>query len=142
MIIPDINLLLYAHIKSFREHRLARQWWQDTLNGDHEVSLCPPVVFGFLRIATNPRIFVKPMAVATAVDVVDEWLGQPNCHLLVPGPRHLEIAFRLLRELGSAGSLTTDVQVAAYSLEYQSELHSNDTDFARFSGVHWVNPLA
>ncbi len=23
----------------------------------------------------------------------------------------------------------------------QAELHSNDTDFSRFSGLNWINPL-
>ena len=40
-----------------------------------------------------------------------------------------------------AGNLTTDAHLAALALEYQAELHSTDTDFARFSGLRWVNPL-
>lgn len=61
---------------------------------------------------------------------------------LSPGPRHLEIAFDLLRKLGAAHNLTTDVQIAAYAIENQAEIHSNDADFARFQGARWVNPLA
>ena len=60
---------------------------------------------------------------------------------LMPGPRHLDIAFALLRSQGTAGNLTTDVQLAALAIEYQAELHSNDTDFGRFHGLRWVNPL-
>jgi uncharacterized protein len=75
------------------------------------------------------------------VERAQEWLEQPPVRFLLPGPRHLEMAFRLLRELGSAGNLTTDVQLAALAMEYQGELHSNDTDFGRFPGLRWVNPL-
>lgn len=41
----------------------------------------------------------------------------------------------------TAGNLTTDAQIAAYAIENQGEIHSNDTDFARFTGVKWPNPL-
>jgi predicted nucleic acid-binding protein len=57
------------------------------------------------------------------------------------GTRHVETAFQLLRKLGVAGNLTTDVQLAAHAIENQAELYSNDQDFGRFSGLRWVNPL-
>jgi hypothetical protein len=34
----------------------------------------------------------------------------------------------------------TDEQVA-YALR-RAELHSNDTDFSRFPGLRWINPLS
>ena len=39
-------------------------------------------------------------------------------------------------------NLTTDVQLAAFALEHDADMLSNDTDFARFSGLRWRNPLA
>jgi hypothetical protein len=56
MIIPDVNLLLYANIIGFPEHQKARAWWEAALNGDREIGLAAPVLFGFIRIATNPRV--------------------------------------------------------------------------------------
>jgi hypothetical protein len=38
--------------------------------------------------------------------------------------------------------LTTDTQLAAHAIENQAVLCSNDSDFARFEGLRWVNPLA
>ena len=67
--------------------------------------------------------------------------SQPNVELLVPGSNHLSIALDLLREIGTAGNLTTDVQLAAYAVEHGAEMHSHDTDFARFPDLTWVNPL-
>jgi toxin-antitoxin system PIN domain toxin len=141
MIVPDINLLLYASITGFAEHPHARRWWEEALNGEQEVGLAAPALFGFIRIATNPRVFTTPMSVEKAMACVQEWLERPQVRFLLPGPRHLEVAFRLLRELGTAGNLTTDVQLAALAIEYQGTLHSNDTDFGRFQGLRWVNPL-
>ena len=141
MIIPDVNLLLYAYIRSFGHHARARRWWEDLLNGDKEVGVPAPAVFGFFRLATSPAVFDRPLAVADALALVEEWLALPHVHFALPGPRHLEIAFGLLRELGVAGNLTTDVQLAAVTIEHQGELHSNDTDFGRFPRLRWVNPL-
>jgi toxin-antitoxin system PIN domain toxin len=141
MIVPDINLLLYASITGFAEHPNARRWWEEVLNGEQEVGLAAPALFGFIRIATNPRVFTTPMSVDKAMGLVQEWLERPQVRFLLPGPRHLEMAFRLLRELGTAGNLTTDVQLAALAIEHQGALHSNDTDFGRFPGLRWVNPL-
>jgi len=56
-------------------------------------------------------------------------------------PLHGEILFRLLEQLGTAGNLTTDAHLAALAIEYQAELASTDTDFARFPGLRWFNPL-
>jgi hypothetical protein len=53
----------------------------------------------------------------------------------------MDIALRLLEDVGTAGNLTTDVQLAAHAIERDAAIHSNDTDFARFPGLTWMNPL-
>lgn len=141
MIVPDINLLLYASIDGFAHHAAARSWWEGVLNGEDEVGLAGPVVFGFLRLATNPRVFAPPMSTEAALALLEEWLARPLVRFLLPGPRHLAIAFGLLRALGTAANLTTDTQLAALAIEYQADLYSNDTDFGRFAGLRWINPL-
>ena len=142
MIIPDVNLLLYACITAFPEHARARRWLEGVMNGEADVGLAAPALFGFIRLATNPRLFEPPLEVEDAVQRVERWLARPHVLFLLPGPRHLELAFRLLRGLGTAANLTTDVQLAALAIEHQAELHSNDTDFGRFPQLRWVNPLA
>lgn len=142
MILPDVNLLLYASIDAFPGHARARAWWERLLRGPREVGLASVAVFGFVRLATNPRVFDPPMPVDGAVARVEQWLAVPHVRFLVPGPRHLEVAFGLLRVLGTAANLTTDVQLAALAIELQAEVHSNDADFGRFPSLRWVDPLA
>lgn len=141
MIVVDVNLLLYAVISGFKQHDVARDWWEETLNGPADVGLSSPAIFGFLRISTNPRFLTSPLPAEAAVGYVTGWLDQPNVSFLVPGPRHLDIAFDLLRGMGTAGNLTTDVQLAALAIEHNAEMCSNDNDFGRFPGLRWVNPL-
>ena len=141
MIIPDVNVLLYAHVETFAEHAKARAWWEKLLNGRTEIGVASSVLFGFIRIATNRRLFDPPMSVEAALSCVEAWLARPHVRFLPPGPRHLEIAFRLLKQLGTAGNLTTDVQLAALAIEYQAEIHTNDLDFGRFPQLRWASPL-
>jgi uncharacterized protein len=141
VIIPDINLLLYAQVAAFPEHEQARRWWEGLMNGARDVGIAAPALFGFVRLASNPRVLDRPMAVDEAITRVEAWLARPHVHFVQPGPRHLEIAFGLLRHMGSAAQLTTDAQLAALAIEHQGEVHSNDTDFGRFPQLRWVNPL-
>jgi toxin-antitoxin system PIN domain toxin len=142
MIVPDVNMLLYAEIDGFPQHGSARQWWEDLLNGERQVGLTSASVFGFIRISTNRRVFEKPLATVDAIARVRSWLAMPNVRFLVPGTRYLDTAFQLLEQLGTASNLTTDVQLAAHAIEHGGEVHSNDVDFGRFDGLRWVNPLA
>jgi len=141
MILPDVNLLLYATITGFTQHKRAQRWWEGLLNGTTEVGIAAPALFGFVRLATNPRVFDRPMAVEDALGLAEGWLALPHVRFLLPGSRHVELAFGLLRGLGTAANLTTDAQLAALAIEYQAELHSCDTDFGRFPQLRWVDPL-
>ncbi|HTQ03468.1 MAG TPA: type II toxin-antitoxin system VapC family toxin [Polyangiaceae bacterium] len=142
MIVPDVNLVLYAELDAHPLHARARKWWEDALSGERRVGLAPACVFGFLRLSTNRRVFREPLSVTDALERVKGWLAREVVSLLVPGSRHLDLAFGLLEQLGTGANLTTDVQIAAHALEHQAEVYSNDRDFARFEGVRWVNPLA
>jgi hypothetical protein len=141
VIVPDVNLLVYAEIDAFTQHRIARRWWEEVLFGDRRIGLASPVLFGFLRISTNRRVFTEPLPVRDALARVRTWLEHPNVTHLIPGTRHLELAFGLLSTLGTAANLTTDVQLAAHAMEVGGEVHSNDRDFGRFDALVWVNPL-
>lgn len=141
MIIPDLNLLVYAHNADDPRHPAARRWWEDCLNGDESVGLAWVTVLGFVRLTTHRQVLVSPLTVERAVSLVEEWLEQDVVRVLVPGREHARLCFGFLRKLRVAGNLTTDAHLAALALEYQAELYSTDTDFARFPGVRWVNPL-
>lgn len=142
MILPDINLLLYAHIDAFPEHGASKRWWNGAMNGDEPVGLAEAVVFGFVRVATSSRAFRVPLTVVDALLCAEGWLAHPNARLLTQSAESLAIAFALLRKLGVAGNLTTDVQIAALALHHHATVCSHDTDFARFPGLRWRDPLA
>jgi toxin-antitoxin system PIN domain toxin len=141
MIIPDVNLLLHAYRIQSPHHKEARDWWEDTLNRERPIGLAWVTIFGFVRISTHRGISVNPLFPAEAMLRVRSCLAHPRVRIVTPGENHAETVFGMLEYLGTAGNLTTDAHLAALSIEYRAEIASTDTDFARFKGVRWFNPL-
>lgn len=141
VIIPDLNLLIYAVDASFPQHGRARQWWEDTLNGEAPVGLCDVVSFGFLRLTTRRGIFAQPLSVATAVNLIEEWLAVPVVEALSLTDRSRAQALAWMHELGMAGNLSTDLQIAAIANQHRGTVCSNDADFSRIPGLRVQNPL-
>ena len=141
MIIPDINLLLYAYDSSSRFHPRAAAWWQSCLTGAESVGLLHVVAFGFVRIATHARVFSNPMAPAEAAGHVRSWLGQPPVQMVIAGPDHIRESLDLLEALGTAGNLVGDAQIAAIAIDHDAVVHTADSDLPRFPGLRWFNPI-
>jgi toxin-antitoxin system PIN domain toxin len=142
VILPDLNLLIYAHNEAAPQHSRARQWWEDLIQREHPIGMPWAVALGFVRLVTHPRVLEQPLPPALALGYVETWLEHSCVRILDPGPRHVRLLHALFEAAGVAGSLTTDAHLAALAIEHQCELHSNDGDFARFPGLRWHNPLA
>jgi hypothetical protein len=99
------------------------------------------VIIAFMRTTTNARMFRFPMSTTEAGGHVRDWLARPCVQMLEPGPRHVRHVIDLLEQIGTAGNLVTDAQIAALAIEYDAVVHTADSDFLRFPGVRWLNPL-
>jgi toxin-antitoxin system PIN domain toxin len=141
MIIPDLNLLIYAYDSSSSRHGAARAWWIGRLSGTETIGLSWLVALGFVRIWTNPRVFRNPMSVELACRHVETWISRPMVEFIHPGPRHASLVFGFLRAEGAAANLTIDAHLAALALEHNAVVHTADIDFHRFSAVRFVNPI-
>lgn len=141
MIIPDINLLVYAYNSDAPFHAESKEWLEGCLSDRTTVGFPWVVMLGFVRIMSSPAVMTSPMMPAEALVHVRSWLDRPQAQIVVPGPRHLEILAEIMEESRASGRLTTDAHLAALAIETQSELHSNDLDFGRFPGLRWRNPL-
>lgn len=140
MILPDVNVLVHAHNVHSPNHAAVKAWWRTALAGSRPIGLPWATTLGFLRITTHRSIFKEPLPVEVASRNIRRWLALPQVQILTPGDQHAAILFALLEKLGTAGDLTTDAHLAALAIEYQAELVSTDTDFARFRGLRWFNP--
>lgn len=142
MKIVDANVLLYAVNEDAPAHGPARAWLEAALSATEPVGFCWTVLLAFLRLSTRPAIFPRPLSVEQAVALMASWLERPNARVVEPGERHLETLGRLLGSMGTAGNLTSDAHLAAIALDHGAELCSCDSDFARFGGLRWTDPLA
>ena len=141
MILPDLNTLIYTYNSDSPLHDRARLWWESLMSNTTPIGLAWVVILGFVRIATHRKILEHPLPVETACDHARSWLAQPQVSIIHPGERHADVLFHLLETVGAAGNLTTDAHLAALAIEYNAELHTTDSDFARFEGLRWLNPL-
>lgn len=141
MKLPDVNLLLYALDEASPHHTRARLWLEALLSGTEPAGFAWLVLLAFVRLSTRPQLFANPLTPTEAFDVVEGWLAQPCALVLHPTERHLAVLRGLVEPLGTAGNISTDAHLAALAIEHGGEVCSADTDFARFRGLRWTNPL-
>lgn len=142
MKLVDLNVLLYAVNRQSPRHEAVRSWWEAALSDDEPIGLSWIVLLGFLRLATNPRVFARPLTDEQAMARVDVWVAHPNVRIVSETPDHWRILKYLLGQAGTAGNLTSDAHLAALAISHGAELISCDRDFARFRGLRWGNPAA
>jgi len=141
VIVPDVNLLIYANDSSAPQHAAARKWWEAALSGNEPVGVPVVVLMAFIRLMTHPTLSDNPMSAAQAKELVEGWMEQPNCRVLPVSDRTIVLFLKLVSELGQGGNLCTDAMIAASAKEYDGTVYSNDRDFDRFTDIRWSNPL-
>ena len=141
MIVLDANLLLYAYDSGSSYHTAARGWAEQAFSGSEIVGIPWQTAGAFLRIITNSKLPGQRVTLDRAVEVVDQWMEQPNVRMLTPGDRHWPILRRMITEGQARGPLVSDAELAALTIEHGGVLHTTDRDFARFPGLRWTNPL-
>lgn len=138
----DANILIYAVDEQSPFHESARSWLEAALNGNRRVGVPWSSITAFLRITTHPRAMVDPLRPAAAWDLATAWLDAGPVWVPEPGRGHREILGRLLRELDLRANLVSDAVLAALCIEHGLEIVSADSDFARFTEISWINPVA
>jgi uncharacterized protein len=141
LILVDANLLIYATISDFSQHRVARDWLDQQLNGSVRVGLPWPSLLAFFRVVTNRRAVVRPISTEQAWSQVTGWLNCSTAWIPQATERHLEILGRLLILHGVRAGLVHDADLATLAIEHGLALCSSDGDFGRFQGLRWQNPL-
>jgi toxin-antitoxin system PIN domain toxin len=139
MLMPDINVLAYAHRVGERQQQSYRDWLTRLVEGPEPFALSALVAVGFVRVVTNRRIYDDPSPLTLALSFVDELLNRPNCRVLLPSSGHMAEVARLSRAADVAGSAVADAQHAAVAIEHGCTLVTADRGFARFAahGLRW-----
>lgn len=140
MILPDVNLLLYAHDSQSEFHKSASAWLRLILSSE-QVFFSWHTLTAFLRISTNARIWISPLPIDLAIEIIDSWLALDNTHLIALEKKNWPVFVRMLKTGQATGNLVMDAHLAAMAASCGATLASTDRDFTRFPGVQVVNPI-
>ncbi len=140
MILPDVNVLIYAFRSDSPHHSVCKPWLDTVVSGDARFGISPLALGAVIRIITQPRAFNQPSSLAEAFAYCNNLLRQPHCEVVEPGQRHWDIFERLSRRAQITGARITDAWFAALAIEHGCTWITYDRDYARFSGLDWRLP--
>ena len=140
MILPDVNVLIYAFRKEVPQHTICRTWLEDVVNGVERFGISPLALAAVVRVTTNRRVYANPSSYEAAFGFCEDLLGQPHCQIVEPRERHWDIFKRLCVETDTRGPRVTDAWYAALAIEWGCEWITLDRDYARFPGLRWRTP--
>jgi len=140
MILPDVNVLVYALRTDVPEHSLCRPWLNKVVLGQARFAVSSVALAAVVRITTNPRLQPSSVSRDDALGFCDDLLEQPHCQVVEPGERHWDIFKRLCADADIRGPMVTDAWFAALAIEWGCEWVTLDRDFARFPGLKWSVP--
>ena len=89
MIVPDLNLLIYAHNDRAPWHAPAKRWWEGLMNATERVGVPWVVSIGFVRLMTSPAVLARPVSPAEAIEHVAAWYRFHHVFPVNPGADHL-----------------------------------------------------
>ncbi len=141
MILPDVNVLVYAFHRDTSEHQPFADWL-DSVIADAEPLLLPDVVLtGFLRVTTHRRIFSDPAPMPAALAFAETLRTSPaNSSLNGTDATWRQLAQFAKNDSHIAGNLVPDAWIASLALTYGARVATADAGFARFDNLIWFNP--
>ncbi|MDE0269368.1 MAG: PIN domain-containing protein [Acidimicrobiaceae bacterium] len=141
MIIPDVNILVYAFHADAVEHDLCAKWLNAVLGEPVQLGLVDAVLTGFLRVVTNQRIFTDAATMKAALLFTDILRSAPRSQPVLPTDATWDqFAMFAERDPFIVGNLVPDAWIAALAITNSARVATADTGFARFEGLSWFNP--
>lgn len=139
----DVNPLLYASDSSSPFHDAALAFVERIVRDRELVYLFWPTAMAYLRIATHPSIFAKPLSSREAVTNLGALLGLP--HVRSPGEDtgFWAALLAVADEVSPRGNLVPDAHLVALMRSYGVEtIWTRDRDYLKFDGVRMLDPFA
>lgn len=138
----DANVLVYASNLDAPEHGRARELLAHLAAGPALVVLLWPTILGYLRLATHPAIFARPLSHADAVANVNALLSRP--HVLAAG--ELDGFWETYRRVSDAvalrGNRVPDAHLVALMHQHGvTRIWSRDRDLRKFDGITVSDPF-
>ena len=141
MILPDVNVLIYAFRSDSVEHSKYKDWLSETVNGVAAYGISPQVLASVVRICTHPKVYKQPSDLMETLRFCNLLLEAPNATVIHPQQRHWEIFQGLCKANKVTGNLVQDAWLAALAIESGCEWITTDGNFARFRELSCRSPF-
>jgi toxin-antitoxin system PIN domain toxin len=139
----DANVLLYASDEASTYHAKARAFLDRVAAGDELVYVFWPTVMAYLRIATHPGVFDRPLPPAEALENVEQLLALPHVQTAGEQDRFWRLYRGVSAESDARGNLITDAHLVALMVENGVRtIWTHDRDFRRFPDIDSRDPLS
>jgi len=140
VILPDVNVLIYAFRSDSPHHSVCKSWLDRVVSSDARFGISELALSALVRIVTNPRMITAQSGLDEALRFCDALLRQPHCEVVRPGERHWGLFSHLCRDTNMRGPRVTDAWYAALAIEHGCTWITYDRDYARFPGLAWQQP--
>ena len=139
----DANLILYASDEESPYHARAVEVLDAIALGPELVYLFWPTVMAYLRIATHPAIFARPLSQADARANVDTLLRLPHVHAVGEEETFWRRFTEVADDVRPTGNLVPDTHLVALMLENGvRSIWTRDRDYRKFTGIRVHDPFA
>jgi uncharacterized protein len=143
VLVVDTNVLVYAADADSPFHAACRKWLEAQRRRPDAWYSTWPILYEFLRVTTHPRVMRRPWSAGAAWQFIVALMTSPGFGLLIPTPRHDEVASEVIAELPHlAGNLFHDAHTAILMREHGvKRVVTRDTDFHRFPFLESFDPM-
>ena len=138
----DANVLLYASDEASPLQPQARAFLGRVAAAEELVYLFWPTVTAYLRIATHPSIFERPLGIEDALANGAELLALPHVQTAGERERFWPAYRRVTAEADARGNLVPDAHLVALMVENGVRtIWTRDRDYRRFPGIDARDPF-
>ena len=139
----DVNILLYASNRSSPLHERAAEFLARCAGGPEVFCLGWITVMSYLRMATHPAIFERPLTHAEATRNVESLMAAPACRVLSEDEGFWQVYRSVTADVATRGNLVPDAHLAALLSQHGVvKLYTHDRDFRKFTFLEVHDPLA
>ena len=138
----DVNVLLYASNADAAEHERASAFVRDCVAGPELLCLAWLTLTGYLRMATHPRIFARPLAPEEALRNVEALVRAPHVRVIGEIDGFLDAYRETTAGVPTRGNLVPDAHLATVLRQHGvRRLWSRDRDFLKFPFLDVRDPF-
>jgi toxin-antitoxin system PIN domain toxin len=139
----DVNILLYASDAGSPMHQRASAFLRECVGKREVFCVAWVTLMSYLRIATHPAIFGRPLAHEEAARNVEALLAVPHCRAIGEEEGFWDRYREVTRDVPTRGNLVPDAQLAALLSQHGVvTLYTHDRDFRKFDFLEVRDPFA